>query len=148
MEPRRIRLVGAAGTLLIVEGALWLALQFLTLVYLIGNQVNVPDEEHRPLAPLALWLLISSAAFAFAMIAGLAMRRRSERGWLVRVSLIVAAIANAVVVVASVHGVLTQRRYSAESTVAWLVVAGVALVVILGIIALFTPSPGARHTPA
>jgi hypothetical protein len=127
--------VRTAGTLLIVEGALWLVVQFLTLVYLFATQVYVPDEEHRPLAPLAMWLLVSVVAFAVAIRAGLRMRRVAEPQPqpVPTVSLILAMVANTLAVVVSANGLLSQERFSVESSVAWIVIAGSAIVVIVGI---------------
>jgi drug/metabolite transporter (DMT)-like permease len=125
--------VRTAGTLLILEGALWLIVQFLTLVYLFATQVYVPDEEHRPLAPLALWLLVSGVVFAVAIRAGLSLRRVAEPQPLPTVSLIVAVVANVLAVVASANGLLTQRRFSVESSVAWILIGGAAIVVLVGI---------------
>jgi drug/metabolite transporter (DMT)-like permease len=125
--------VRTSGTLLILEGALWLIVQFLTLVYLFATQVYVPDEEHRPLAPLALWLLVSGVVFAVAIRAGLSLRRVAEPQPLPTVSLIVAVVANVLAVVASANGLLTQRRFSVESSVAWILIGGAAIVVLVGI---------------
>jgi hypothetical protein len=127
--------VRTAGTLLIVEGALWLVVQFLTLVYLFATQVYVPDEEHRPLAPLAVWLLVSAVVFAVAIRAGLSMRRVAEPQPqpMPTVSLILAVVANALAVVVSANGLVTQERFSVESSVAWVLIGGSAIVVIVGI---------------
>jgi hypothetical protein len=135
----------AAGTLLILEGALWLALQFLTFVYLVAAQSYVPDEEHRALGPLALWLLASAIVFAAAVKAGLSMRRASEGQPLPTVSLILAVVANALAIVASASGLLTQQRFSVESSVAWILIGGSAIVVIVGIGMLVTSMRG--HGP-
>jgi cytochrome bd-type quinol oxidase subunit 2 len=143
MEPTGPRLVRLAGTLLIVEGSAWFILRFLTLTYFVATEANQSDETHQPISVFALWLLVSVVMFVVALGAGLGLRRDAERRWPLLTSLAVSALVNVVVVVTSVLGVVGEQRFSVESTIAWAILGGTAIVILAGIARFAMPA----HAP-
>ena len=133
MEPTGPKIVRLAGTLLIVEGSIWFILRFLTLTYFVAAEAYQSDETHQPIGLFALWLLVSVVMFAVALVGGLGLRRGSDRRWPLLTSLAVSALINVVVVVLSVVGVVSEERFSVESTVVWVLLAGMAIVILAGI---------------
>jgi len=133
MEPTGPKIVRLAGTLLIVEGSAWFILRFLTLTYFVASEAYQSDETHQPIGLFGLWLLVSVVMFAVALGAGIGLRRSADRQWAFVASLAVSALVNGVVVVTCVLGLLREQRFSVESTVAWVILAGVATLILVGI---------------
>jgi hypothetical protein len=133
MEPTGPKIVRLAGTLLIIEGSAWFILRFLTLTYFVASEAYQSDETHQPIGLFGLWLLVSVVMFALALGAGVGLRRGADRRWPFVASLAVSALVNAVVVVTCVLGVVREHPFSVESTVAWAILAGTAIVILVGI---------------
>jgi heme/copper-type cytochrome/quinol oxidase subunit 3 len=133
MDATGPRIVRLAGALLIIEGSAWFILRFLTLTYFVASEAYQSDETHQPIGVFALWLLVSVALFTVALIAGLGLRRDAERRWPLAASLAVCAVVNAIVLASSVLGIVHERPFSVESTVAWAIIAGTATVILAGI---------------
>jgi len=128
------RLERLAGTLLVVQGSIWFALRFLTLVYFVATEADVSDEQHQPLSVYGEWFLISAAVLVVAIVAGLALRRGERPRWPGVAALALAALVNAYALFLSVRGAVQQDPFSAEGLAAWLIVGAVALVILAGIL--------------
>ena len=69
-QDRGDALARSVGAALVAEALLLLASRIFTLIYVVANEVNVPDEHRTPTSAFALFLLISIVPVTGALVGG------------------------------------------------------------------------------